>query len=208
MNNPNNHSITGLLLAGGQASRMGGIDKGLVDLAGRPLIEWVLAAMAPQTADIIINANRSQTEYAAYGHTVIADSVAGYCGPLAGIAAGLAACNSDYLATCPCDSPLVPTDLVRRLYDGLQAEQAEIAVAHNGERLQPVFALLTHTLLDSLRAYLEEGGRKIDRWYAQHQMVVVDFSDRPEAFLNINTPEDVATLTDRLSQQQDSRDER
>ena len=198
----NNHTITGLILAGGRARRMGGIDKGLVDVAGRPLIAWVLDTLTAQTAGIFINANRSQVEYEALGYAVIADRIGGYCGPLAGIAAGLEHCTSDYLVSCPCDSPLVPPDLVSRLQQQLLAEQAEIAVAHNGERLQPVFALLKRSVLASLQTYLDEGGRKIDTWYGQHGMTVVDFSDRPEAFININTAEDVADFSQRLSGQQ------
>jgi len=198
----NNHTITGLVLAGGRARRMGGIDKGLVDVAGRPLIAWVLDTLAPQTAKVCINANRSQAEYEAFGYPVIADRIGGYCGPLAGIAAGLEHCTSDYLVSCPCDSPLVPPDLVSRLQQQLQADNAEIAVAHNGERLQPVFALIKRSLLASLQAYLDEGGRKIDTWYGQHAMTVVDFSDRPEAFININTADDVADFSERLSGQQ------
>lgn len=198
MNNEYKESITGLVLAGGRARRMGGIDKGFVDLAGRPLIEWILNALSPQTGAILINANRSQDDYRRYGHTVIADEIDGYCGPLAGMAAGLRVCKTDYLVTCPCDSPLLPADLVSRLHRQLQQQQAELAVAHNGERLQPVFALLSRSLLASLNEYLHNDGRKIDRWYDQHAMTVVDFSDRPEAFLNINTPGDVAELATRL----------
>ena len=199
MNKFNKNQITGIILAGGRARRMGGIDKGLAELAGRPLIEWVLEGLSPQTGNVLINANRSQSEYAAYGHPVIADTVGGYCGPLAGIAAGLAAADTDYIVTCPCDSPLVPPDLVSRLYQHMQTDRAQLAVAHNGERLQPVFALLARDLLPSLESYLAEGGRKIDRWYEQHGMSAVDFSDHPEAFMNINTPDDIAALTARLS---------
>ncbi len=198
MNNKYKESVTGLVLAGGRARRMGGIDKGFVDLAGRPLIEWILNALSPQTHSLLINANRSQDEYARYGYTVITDELGGYCGPLAGMAAGLRSCKTAYLVTCPCDSPLLPVDLVSRLYRQLQQEHAELAVAHNGERLQPVFALLSCSLLTSLNEYLHNDGRKIDRWYDQHVMTVVDFSDRPEAFLNINTPEDVTDLAARL----------
>lgn len=193
--------VTGLILAGGRARRMGGIDKGLAELAGRPLIEWVLGGLSPQTQTVIINANRSQADYAGYGYRVIGDRIAGYCGPLAGIAAGLAACDTDYLVTCPCDSPLLPADLVGRLYRRLQKDRTELAVAHNGERLQPVFALLSRHLMGSLETYLDAGGRKIDRWYEQHPMSVVDFSDCPEAFMNINTPDDVAALAAKLSRQ-------
>lgn len=192
------HNTTGLILAGGRARRMGGIDKGLVDLAGRPLIEWILAAVRPQTAAILINANRNHSEYSRYGDPVIADSVADYSGPLAGMAAGLAACQTDYLLTCPCDSPLLPTDLAARLHAQREREQAELAVAHNGERLQPVFALLSRSLLASLQDYLNGNDRKIDRWFSGHKMTAVDFSDQPGAFININTPEEVEQLASQL----------
>lgn len=204
MNKSDKPRVTGLVLAGGRARRMGGIDKGLAELAGRPLIEWVLEVLAPQTQTVIINANRSQATYSEYGCKVIADRTTGFCGPLAGIAAGLAASDTDYLVTCPCDSPLLPADLVERLYRRLQKDRTELAVAHNGERLQPVFALLSRNLTASLEAYLDAGGRKIDRWYEQHPMSVVDFSDCPEAFMNINTPDDVAALAAKLSQYQSS----
>lgn len=199
MNNKPNSIITGMVLAGGQARRMGGIDKGLVELAGRPLIEWVLDVLQPQTDTVLINANRSHDAYRRYGYPVITDKLGGYCGPLAGMAAGLDACETDYLVTCPCDSPLLPADLVDRLYQQLQKQKTELAVAHNGERLQPVFALLSRSLLPSLNAFLSNDGRKIDNWYAQNAMTAVDFSDRPEAFLNINTPEDVTELESRLT---------
>lgn len=191
--------MCGLILAGGQARRMGGVDKGLIDLAGRPLIEWVIDILQPQTGTLMINANRSGPSYRRYGYPVIADRLGGYCGPLAGIAAGLHTCGTEYLATCPCDSPLLPADLVDRLYRSLTENQAELAVAHNGERLQPVFALLARRLLPSLEHYLDCGGRKIDQWYQQHRMAVADFSDQAGAFANINTPDDVETLVRRLS---------
>lgn len=196
-----NHStsVTGLILAGGQARRMGGVDKGLVKLSGRPLIEWVLDVLQPQVTNLMINANRSHTDYRRYGHPVLSDHLSGYHGPLAGIATGLQTCSTDYLVCTPCDSPLLPADLVQRLYNSLQQDHAEIAVAHNGDRLQPVFALLDRTLAPSLEKFLETGGRKIDQWYEQHRMSVVDFSDVPDTFLNINTPEDMAILETRLT---------
>lgn len=197
-NHNSRNAITGLVLAGGQARRMGGMDKGLLQLCERPLIEWVLDALQPQVASLIINANRSHADYRRYGHPIVADELDGFCGPLAGIAAGLSACKTDYLVVTPCDSPLLPTDLVKRLHEQLRHDAADIAVAHNGERLQPVFALLDTRLTPSLLAFLETGGRKIDQWYAQHNISIVDFSDTPDTFLNINTPEDMAALEARL----------
>jgi molybdenum cofactor guanylyltransferase len=192
-------STTGLILAGGQARRMGNVDKGLQKLSNRPLIEWVLEALQPQVTGLMINANRNLEDYHRYGYPVLSDQLSGYHGPLAGIATGLHACRTDYLVCVPCDSPLLPTDLVQRLYNQLQKDHAELAVAHNGERLQPVFALLDKTLAPSLDGFLGSGGRKIDQWYAQHRMSTVDFSDLPDTFLNINTPEDMVLLETRLA---------
>lgn len=196
------NNITGLILAGGAARRMGGQDKGLVKLADRPLIEWAIEKLQPQVSTILINANRNQAVYARYGYPVIADTLPDYCGPLAGMAAALAVCqnddNCDYLLTIPCDCPCIAPDLATRLYAGLQDANARIAVAHNGERLQPVFALIDKNLLASLESFLADGGRKIDRWYADNQMTIVDFSDRGESFVNANTPEDIDTLTSRI----------
>ena len=186
--------VTGVILAGGQARRMGGRDKGLIEVGGRPMIEYALAALRPQVSAVIINANRNHAIYARYGCPLVADALQGYHGPLAGMASAMLAAQTACLATLPCDSPAVPADLVARLYRGLRGAGAEIVVAHDGERMQPVFSLLRCRLLDSLQAFLQEGERKIDRWYARHQTVCVDFSDCPEAFTNVNTPEDIEQL--------------
>jgi molybdopterin-guanine dinucleotide biosynthesis protein A len=195
--------VTGLVLAGGQARRMGGEDKGLVELAGRPMIGHVLAALAPQVDALLVNANRNLARYrdlgAPFAADVVSDDLADYQGPLAGIARGLAACTTDWLVCVPCDSPLVAPDLVARLDAARRATGADIAVAHC-ERLQPVFALLPRALLASLAAYLDAGERKIDRWYHRHRVAEADFSDRPEQFLNVNTPHDLAELTRKLAE--------
>lgn len=191
-------SVTGLILAGGLATRMGGIDKGLVPLAGRPMIAHIIERLRPQTSALIINANRSHESYHQYQLPVVADHVGEFAGPLAGMASGLAASTTEWVVTVPCDSPLVPPELVARLCQALQQEQAELAVAEGAGRLQPVFALLPRRLLPSLEAFLAAGERKIDRWYAQHQMAVADFADTPEAFLNVNTPADRDALEARL----------
>ncbi|AHE97252.1 molybdopterin-guanine dinucleotide biosynthesis protein A [Thioalkalivibrio paradoxus ARh 1] len=183
-----------MILAGGQARRMGGLDKGLVPLAGRPMVEHVLDRIRPQVDEVLISANRNQDVYAGYGHRVIADVVGDYSGPLAGMLSALLVVKHAWLAVVPCDSPLLPNDLVERLLASVVAESAELAVAHDGERLQPVVALLHRSLSVPLRAFLEGGGRKIDRWYRQHRMVTTDLSDHPEAFANVNTPEDLAVL--------------
>ncbi len=191
--------ITGLILAGGRAQRMGGQDKGLLPLAGQPLVAHVIAALAPQVCDIIINANRNAEAYSSQGYRVFADAVGGYCGPLAGIESGLRLAATPYLLSVPCDSPFLPPVLGQRLYDALTEADAEIAVAHDGEWMQPVFALFIRGLRSPLSRFLASGGRKIDRWYAQHQLAIADFSDTPEAFFNLNTPEELAAAEDTMA---------
>ncbi|MFM1891830.1 MAG: molybdenum cofactor guanylyltransferase [Pseudomonadota bacterium] len=193
------NQITGVVLAGGQGRRMGGDDKGLVELAGRPLVSYVLDALRPQVGKVLINANRNSAAYAALGCPVVADDLAGYQGPLAGFVSAMAAADTPYIVTVPCDGPRLPPDLVQRLYGERQAAAAEVAVAHDGERLQPVHALLSTALLTDLRAFLDAGDRKIDLWYARHRMAVVDFSDRPEAFENVNTPQQLSQLEQELT---------
>ena len=186
--------ITAVILAGGRGSRMGGKDKGLVELNGTPLIEHVLSVMSPQVGQLVINANRNIEEYQRYGFPVVSDTMVDYQGPLAGFASTMAATETEYIVTIPCDSPLLPDDLVQRLVQALNREDAELAVAHDGHRLQPVFALIQVSLLPGLLQFLQRGDRKIDLWYAQHKMAKADFSDIPETFLNINTPADQQQL--------------
>ncbi|HEY5790029.1 MAG TPA: molybdenum cofactor guanylyltransferase MobA [Gammaproteobacteria bacterium] len=185
--------VTGMVLAGGMARRMGGTDKGLVELAGRPMVAHVLEQLAPQVDALLINANRHLERYrelgAPYAAGVVSDELADYQGPLAGMACGLAACATPWLVTVPCDNPRLAADLVSRLQQARAEIDAEIAVAQCG-RLQPVFALLPRALLPSLQAYLAAGERKIDRWYDRHRVALADFSDRPELFFNVNTPEE------------------
>jgi molybdenum cofactor guanylyltransferase len=192
-------ALTGLVLAGGRAQRMGGQDKGLCQVAGRPMIEHVLEILRPQVSEVIINANRNLETYAAYGCRVVSDHLEGYLGPLAGFASAMRIARTPFILTAPCDSPFLPPDLGPRLYRAMQAEDAEGAVAHDGERMQPVFALLSCSLGPSLRVYLEAGERKIDRWYAEHRLALADFSDAKEAFVNINTPEERAAAEAQLS---------
>jgi len=183
--------VTGVILAGGEARRMGGQDKGLVSVAGRPMIEYILDAVRPQVSALLINANRSLEDYGRYGYHVVTDEFEGFNGPLAGMASCMRVATTDCIATVPCDSPWIPADLVARLYERLREEDADISVAHNGERMQPVFSVIRRALLDSLLTYLDSGERKIDRWYAMHRTAVTDFSDQPETFININSPEDI-----------------
>lgn len=191
--------ITAVVLAGGRASRMGGIDKGLVPLRGRPMIAHVLAALHPQAARVLINANRNRDRYAALGYEVVPDELDGFLGPLAGVAAGLKAATTPFVVTAPCDSPLIGPDLVARLAAALAREQADLAVAHDGEREHPVFLLLRRERLADLEAFLDAGGRKIDLWFARHRVARADFSDRPQAFVNINNAEEHARLEHRLA---------
>ena len=186
--------ITAVILAGGRGRRMGGKDKGLIKINGLPLIEHVVSAVAPQVGQLFINANRNIEEYRHYGFPVVSDTMADYQGPLAGFASNMAVAETDYIVTIPCDSPLLPADLVQRLVGALQNADAELAVAHDGKRLQPVFALIKVSLLPSLQEFLQRGDRKIDLWYAEHKMAKADFSDVPETFLNINTPCDQEQL--------------
>jgi len=184
--------ITGVVLAGGRATRMGGEDKGLLRVAGRPMVEHVLRILRPQVSELLINANRNLERYREFGVTVVSDFIEGYCGPLAGMASAMKVARTAYVLTAPCDSPFLSEDLAARLHRGLVRDGARIAVADSGARLEPVFALVDRSLLPSLLAYLESGERKIDRWYAQHPMTRVDFSDEPGMFSNLNTPQELA----------------
>jgi molybdopterin-guanine dinucleotide biosynthesis protein A len=186
--------ITGVILAGGMGRRMQGRDKGLVELDGLPMIHWVLARLRPQVDTVLINANRNQDVYAGLGCRVVGDPTGDYRGPLAGMASGMQAAATSFVAVVPCDSPLLPHDLVARLVERQRETGADIVVAHDGERLHPVFCLLRSRLLDSVMEYLGDGERKIDRWFERHAMAVADFSDQADAFRNVNRVEDLAEL--------------
>lgn len=183
--------ISAVILAGGQGRRMGGVDKGLVPLQGKPMVEWVLERLRPQVADIAINANQNLDQYRAFGVPVFSDAIGGFAGPLAGLHAGLAQAGCPLVVTAPCDSPFLPTDLVSRLADALDANAADLAVAHTFEQAHPVFCLCRRDLLPHLEAFLNAGGRKIDRWYETLKVVAVRFDDQEEAFRNINTREEL-----------------
>ncbi|MBL4712893.1 MAG: molybdenum cofactor guanylyltransferase [Gammaproteobacteria bacterium] len=182
-------NITTVILAGGRGRRMGGLDKGLMIFAGKPMIEHTLAAMKPQCQAIIINANRNIEHYTKYNHPVLSDDSNDFQGPLAGFAIALENATTPLIVTVPCDAPIIPDDLVERLLTALQKTDADIAVAHDGERLQPVYALIKTDLSANLNDFLSRGDRKIDLWYAQNNMVLVDFSDIQHVFKNINTPD-------------------
>ena len=183
--------ITGVILAGGQGRRMGGVDKGLRVLRGKPMIEWVLERFAPQVDEVLINANQNLDVYARFGHPVIPDEISGYAGPLAGLQCALSAARHPLVATVPCDSPFLPDDLVTRLDTALQARQAQIAVARTRDQPHPVFCLCRRDVLPHLTRFLADGGRKIDAWYATLRVTEVEFDDEADAFSNINTPEEL-----------------
>ena len=184
--------VTGLVLAGGQGSRMGGVDKGLTPFRGKPLVEHVIARLAPQVDELLVNANRNPDAYARFGHPVVADEVPGFAGPLAGFERGLAHARGELVATVPCDSPFLPPDLVARLRASLAAGGAELAVAKTGAQAHPVFCLMRRSVHASLREFLASGQRKIDKWYAALHVVEVAFDDEEAAFANINTAGELA----------------
>jgi molybdenum cofactor guanylyltransferase len=184
-------SVTGIVLAGGQGRRMGSVDKGLALLLGRPMAAHVIERFAPQVDEILINANRNMTEYMALGHAVIPDAIGGYAGPLAGLHVGLTHAAHPLVATVPCDSPFLPLDLVARLSAALSDNAADIAVARTFEQPHPVFALVRRSVLPHLTQFLQEGGRKIDAWYATLKAIEVAFDDQADAFRNINTADEL-----------------
>lgn len=183
--------VAGLILAGGRAERMGGTDKGLLPWRGRPLVAHVRDRLAPQAGEIFVSANRNAEAYAAYG-TVVADlpELAGFQGPLAGVASALPRVAAGWLAVAPCDTPLLPRDMVARLLDAASAARAPLAVARAGGRRQPVCMALNVSLADDLLDYLRGGGRRVDAWQARAGAVEVPFDDAA-AFFNVNTPQDM-----------------
>ncbi|HEY7657604.1 MAG TPA: molybdenum cofactor guanylyltransferase MobA [Burkholderiales bacterium] len=183
--------ITGVILAGGQGRRMGGVDKGLQPLRGRPMVAWVIERFAPQVDEVLVNANQNLERYAAFGHRLIPDAIQGYAGPLAGLHRGLTEARHELVATVPCDSPFLPPDLVARLNAALERERAEIAVARTGKQPHPVFCLCQKRVLPGLTEFLAAGGRKIDAWYAKLKVVEVPFDEQEAAFSNINTEDEL-----------------
>jgi len=185
--------ITGLVLAGGRGARMGHVDKGLQLFRGKPLAAHVIERLSGQTGVLAINANRHQSDYAAFNLPVWPDLLPDFPGPLAGLHSGLTHCSTDYLAAAPCDSPLLPRDLVARLAAALIEQRADAAIAVTGEQRHPVFCLLKKTLLPSLTAYLQQDGRKMERWFAAIHTAEVRFDDEA-AFSNINTLQELRQL--------------
>ena len=202
--------ISGVILAGGLGRRMGGVDKGLQDFSGKPLVQWVVERFAPQVDELLINANRNAERYAAFGHRVVADlalppaaeppdsappsrdAPPAFAGPLAGLQTALTHARHPLVACVPCDSPFLPDDLVSRLYAALAASGADLAFARTFDQAHPVFCLCRQRVLPQLTAYLASGGRKFESWCASVQAVAVAFDDEADAFSNINTMQDMA----------------
>ena len=191
--------LTGLILAGGRALRMGGADKGLQPWHGQALALHVLRQLQPQVGPLLINANRHLPHYRAWGAPVVSDDAdLVFAGPLAGMLAGLESSSTAYLLSVPCDAPRLPGDLARRLGHGLLAQGARMAMPRVGGRLQPVFCLMEAGLRDDLRAFLQAGERKVALWAARHRLAVVEFDD-PLVFENFNTPDDLQRQDHRFS---------
>ena len=184
--------ISGVILAGGMGRRMGGIDKGLQPLRGRPMVAWVAERLIVQVDELLINANRHPDRYAELGYRVVPDLIPDYAGPLAGLHAALSAASHPLVITAPCDSPFLPTDLVTRLHAGMQAADAELAVARTGEQTHPVFCLCRRELLPKLNDYLAGGDRKFALWLARLKTIEVNFDDQAAAFENINTADELS----------------
>lgn len=204
MNNSDNFpksKITAIILAGGRAQRMGGEDKGLLMLLGKPMIEYIIERIQPQVGSVLISANRNLERYQHYGFPVVPDTVGEYAGPLAGMASGIQSTKTDYVVIVPCDSPLLPNNLVSILYHQLQTENAKVAVAHDGDRMQPMFALLHCDLLPDLLRYLESGERRVDTWFMHQSMVIANFSGTPDAFMNVNSPDEQKAVEKLLEEE-------
>lgn len=191
------NDITGLILAGGLSTRMGGRDKGLQLLEGRPMITHIIERLQPQVGPLLINANQNQEAYELFSLPIIADVISNFVGPLAGLHAGLSHCTTPYLLSVPCDCPFFPTDLASRLSDALISSGADVAYAvminQNQTEHHPVFCLLKRDVMVGLGEYLSEGGRKVLTWMSSQAHVQVVFDDH-SAFLNINTPDDLKTI--------------
>lgn len=188
-----------MILAGGQANRMGGAGKGLVPLQNKPLVQHVIERLTPQTDEILINANREIERYEAFDLPILKDEHANFIGPLAGFALGLKHGKYDYLLTVPCDSPLLPDDLVERLLNALKDKAADIAVAKSAGHTHPVFCLMKKSILPSLLDYLEQGERKVSAWQKSQNYIEVEFNDVSEAFVNLNTFEELEALALKLA---------
>lgn len=192
MNDQN--KVTGVVLAGGLARRMNKQDKGLVNYHNRPMVSYAVDAMTEVAATVFISANRNIPEYSQFGYQVISDQTDSFDGPLAGVLSAMTHADTDVLCVMPCDSPLIRAGDLTRLIDALTDNNADIAVAFDGERIHPVFLALKTSLKTSLNNYLQQGDRKIDLWLAKHKVFKVDYSDNADIFLNINTLDELNAL--------------
>ena len=190
--------ITGVILAGGLGRRMGGVDKGLQLLKDKPMVQWALERFAPQVDEVLINANQNAEQYGAFGYPVVPDQIPDFAGPLAGLHAALSRAAHPLVATVPCDSPFLPADLVSRLQAALDADGADLAVARTFDQAHPVFCLCRREVLPHLTAFLESGGRKVDRWYATLKVIEVAFDDEAAAFSNINTRDELTQTSTQI----------
>ncbi len=187
-------TVAGVILAGGLARRMDNQDKGLILYHGRPLVCYALAALIGAAPEILINANRNLEQYRRFGAPVVPDQTASFDGPLAGILTAMLYTRAEVLVVLPCDSPMILGEHVQKLLATRAEHDADVAVAHDGKRLHPVFLALRTALKDSLQSYLAGGGRKVEHWLAQQRLVLADFSATPDIFINVNTMTELTAL--------------
>ena len=184
-------NISAIILAGGQAKRMGGRDKALVRFRSRPMIDWIVKTLSPQVKSVMINASRNFEQYRRFCNNLFSDKLNGFQGPLAGFQVGISHSETPFLATVPCDSPGLPENLIERLSAPLTDPRIDLTVVSINSRLQPVFSILRKDLRLSLDNFLESGERKIDRWYSTLNIETVDFTEQIDAFVNFNTVEEI-----------------
>jgi molybdenum cofactor guanylyltransferase len=189
--------VTGVILAGGLARRMNNQDKGLVPYKGRPMVSYAIAALAAVTDQLVINANRTMEQYQEFGWPVVVDQTDSFDGPLAGVLTAMIYAESGLLLVMPCDSPLIKAEHLQKLLSVRAEHDADVAVAFDGERLHPVFLAIKTSLKNSLKNYLASGQRKMDSWLEQQQMVMADFSNEPDLFININSMAELSILERR-----------
>ena len=182
--------VSAIILAGGQAQRMGGADKGLLLFRGKPLIAQVLARVKPQVEEVFISANRNTEAYAQLGYPVLSDAIEGFAGPLAGLHRALREAAHPFILCVPCDTPFLPADLVARLREALIKSESDIAVPVAGGQIHHAVMLFRRGLASSLEDFLAANERKVGKWQAGHKQVIVPF-EQADAFLNINTPEEL-----------------
>ena len=192
-------SISVIILAGGRATRMGGIDKGLILLQNKPFIAHVISRLQPQVDEIIINANRKIAQYKVFGLPVLKDENDEFIGPLAGFSLGLQHAKHDLVLTVPCDSPFLPLNLAEKLLNSMLETRMDITCASSDGNAHPVFCLMKKSVLPSLQYYIESGERKVSAWQKSQKYIEVDFSDCSEAFTNLNTFDDLADLESKLN---------